>query len=109
MKTRQALDVKVAADGMTVRLQGEIDHHRAALLRCEIDEHIRMHRPSVMRLDASDVSFMDSSGLGLIMGRYALMQKMGGELILCEPSTTVLRMVKLSGMERIIKIETKEK
>ena len=109
MKMNQMLQEERQGDGMTLRLCGEIDHHRAARLRCEMDERIRACRPSVLRLDASGVSFMDSSGLGLIMGRYALLERLGGKLVLCEPSPTVERMVHLAGMERIIKIEKKGK
>ena len=89
----------------TASLEGEIDHHRAQSLRKELDERIRRARPKRLRLDLGGVSFMDSSGLGLIMGRCALMQQMGGELTLCRPSAAVLRMVRLSGMERMVKIE----
>lgn len=84
---------------------GEIDHHNAAALRRSLDEYIVRVRPRVLRLDTSGVSFMDSSGLGLIMGRLALLQKSGGELILCHPSGNVLRILRLAGMDRLVKIE----
>ena len=93
----------------TVKLKGEIDHHSASVLRRELDGLICRVRPKTLRLDLSGVDFMDSSGLGLIMGRHALMQKSGGELVLFHPSPSVLRMVRLAGMERIIKIEMPKK
>jgi stage II sporulation protein AA (anti-sigma F factor antagonist) len=89
----------------TAALEGEIDHHSAQDIRRELDDRIRRARPGVLRLDLSGVTFMDSSGLGLIMGRCALMQQMGGELVLFRPTAAVLRMVMLSGMDRMLKIE----
>ena len=97
-------------DTLVVRVGGEIDHHSAVAVRVGIDEKISAERPGRVLLELSRVDFMDSSGLGLIMGRYALMQKCGGELVLYHPSPSVLRMVRLAGMERMITIlKTKEK
>ena len=111
LKNREEMEILMENGAAIARLCGEIDHHRAAELRRVLDDYIRRHQPRVLCLDASGVDFMDSSGLGLIMGRYALMQRCGGELILYHPSPSVLRMVRLAGMERMIKIElnTKER
>ena len=106
LRNRERVGFSVRGDTVTAYLRGEIDHHSASELRRELDDYISRHRPRILRLDASQVAFMDSSGLGLMMGRYALMQRMGGELILCRPTPSVLRMVSMAGMERIIKIET---
>jgi stage II sporulation protein AA (anti-sigma F factor antagonist) len=59
-------------------------------------------------LDLSGIAFMDSSGLGFVMGRYSLMQKLGGELILERPNERVVRIFELAGLERIVKIEKEE-
>ncbi len=111
LKNREEMEILMENEAAIARLGGEIDHHRAAELRRVLDDYIRRHQPRVLCLDASGVDFMDSSGLGLIMGRYALMQRCGGELILYHPSPSVLRMVRLAGMERMIRIElnTKER
>lgn len=105
IKTDQEMAVSVVDGVMRVRLPREIDHHSAVRVRRLIDEAICAHRPHLLRIDASGVEFMDSSGLGLLMGRLALMKKLKGALILCRPSPSVLRMVRLAGMERMIKIE----
>ena len=73
--------------------------------RCSLDEYISRNRPSVLRLDASAVTFMDSAGLGLLMGRLSLMKQYGGELILVRPGSSVMRMIRLAGMERLLRIE----
>ncbi len=57
---------------LTVFLQGEIDHHTAASIRNQTDSRILRHSPEELILDFSGVSFMDSSGVGLVIGRYKL-------------------------------------
>jgi stage II sporulation protein AA (anti-sigma F factor antagonist) len=52
----------------------------------------------------SEVSFMDSSGLGFIMGRYALMRELGGNLSVRNPSLPVMRMLTLTGFDKKIRI-----
>lgn len=99
----------VFEDGiLRVMLVGEIDHHSAVSVRTAIDEKIYSLRPRKMVIDLSRIDFMDSSGLGLIMGRYALIGKLGGEFCISQPSDRVMRVLELSGLQRIIKIE-KEK
>ena len=60
-------------DTVTARLSGEIDHHIAPAIRGEIDAKCESRRPKRLILDFSGVGFMDSSGIGLIMGRYRMM------------------------------------
>lgn len=93
------------AGAVTAYIKGEIDQHSAKDIRCSLDEYISRNRPSVLRLDASAVTFMDSAGLGLLMGRLSLMKQYGGELILVRPGSSVMRMIRLAGMERLLRIE----
>ena len=73
-------DYSAEGDGLAVTIGGEIDHHGAAPLRDGIDALIWEHRPKHLYIDMSGVEFMDSSGLGLIMGRYELMRELGGDV-----------------------------
>ncbi|MBO5415425.1 MAG: STAS domain-containing protein [Clostridia bacterium] len=90
---------------LTVTLRGEIDHHSAVSVRTEIDSLIYELRPQKTVLDLSEIDFMDSSGLGLIMGRYALMQRIDGELTLKNPNERIVKIFELAGLGRIVKIE----
>ena len=90
---------------LEVKLMGEIDHHNAVSVRSDIDGLIFDLRPQKVVLDLSEISFMDSSGLGLIMGRYALIKDFGGTLSLRAPTVAVMKILTLAGMERMIKIE----
>ena len=105
LKNRERTRFCMQGDIGMASVEGEIDHHSAVNIRMELDDCIRRARPRILRLDLSGVTFMDSSGLGLIMGRCALMQQKGGELILWRPTSAVLRMAHLSGLERLVKIE----
>ena len=95
-------------DILTVCLTGEIDHHAAVAVREEIDMQIYRCRPKTAVLDLSGIDFMDSSGLGLIMGRVTLMREMGGKVVVKNPTEKVLRIVRLSGLERIVDIVKEE-
>ena len=90
---------------LSVKLMGEIDHHSAVGVRADIDALIFEARPRKIVLDLSEISFMDSSGLGLIMGRYALARDLGCAMALRSPSVAVMKILTLAGMERMIKIE----
>ena len=87
-----------------IRVGGEIDHHSAVSVRTGIDAKLREERPKRVLLELSAVDFMDSSGLGLIMGRYALVKQYGGTLAVLDPSPAVLKIIKLAGMERMLSI-----
>ncbi len=100
----------ILKDGrLILTLSGEIDHHSALFLRQNADELIYKLRPHTVAVDLSKIEFMDSSGLGFIMGRYALLKKLGGVIVLIDPNTRVKKILSLAGLERIIKIERTQK
>ena len=90
---------------LKIKLRGEIDHHSASSVRTAIDSEIYSKKPRGLVIDMSAVNFMDSSGLGLIMGRYSLMKELGGELIVSDPNPAIEKIMSLAGMERVIKIQ----
>lgn len=85
-------------DILTVYLSGEIDHNRAADIRTTIDSRINSTRPKRLELDFSKVSFMDSSGIGLIMGRYRAVGLVGGDLKIKNIPENLSRIIELSGV-----------
>ena len=96
-------------DRLYAFVRGEIDHHSAKLLRDGIDEKIFEVRPKSLYIDLSEVEFMDSSGLGLLMGRYKLMRVYGGKTYIQNPSHRVLKIIELAQMGRIIEVIEEEK
>ncbi len=103
------LDVTLEGDTLTARLRGELDHHGAVAVRTHIDAEIEHLSPQSTVLDLSALDFMDSSGLGLIMGRYALMQRRGGDFCVVGANERVLKIFHLAGLERMVKIENLSK
>ena len=93
---------------LSIHVRGEIDHHTAASIRQGIDATLFEKRPKTLILDLSAVSFMDSSGLGLIMGRYSVMKELGGEMAVWNPSPETRAILTLAGMERLVKIRYPE-
>ena len=81
---------------ITVALTGEIDHHEAALLRQKIDSRAAGADIRLLILDFGGVSFMDSSGVGLILGRQRRMQMVGGTLTVQNPPPGVQKMLELA-------------
>ena len=102
-------EIESADDFVRVRLVGEMDHHNAQSLRTELDAFIGAERPRRVYLDMSGIGFMDSSGLGFVMGRYALMQRYGGELVLEAPNERIMKIFELAGLSRMIRIECEKK
>ena len=99
------LKMREENDTLIISLSGEIDHHSAVWVRNEIDMKISELRPSKAVIDLSTIDFMDSSGLGLIMGRYAKMRAVGGDLSLRNPGERLVKIFTLAGLEKIVKIE----
>lgn len=91
-----------------VYLDGEIDHHSASLIRVSIDDAIIHKKPSLLVLDFSDVGFMDSSGIGLVMGRYKLMKTVHGKIRVDNLSPGAYKVMKLAGLDRLGEIKQKE-
>lgn len=87
----------VPAQGtLAAYLTGEIDHHAAQALRREIDAQIDARMPELLTMDFSGVTFMDSSGVGLILGRGRQMSGLGGQLVVQNAPDTVRRMLDLA-------------
>lgn len=86
---------------MTARISGEIDQASASILRERIDRAAESCLPDTLTLDFTGVNFMDSSGIGLVMGRYRLMNTMGGELLVTGASPRIRRLMQMGGLEQL--------
>ena len=86
---------------MTAKLSGEIDHHSAREMR----DTAQKLKPYCLRLDFSRVPFMDSSGVGLILGRVRMCNFWRGRVVLCGLSQNLNKMVELSGIASVAAIE----
>ena len=91
-------------DCLMIEIEGDVDHHTASFIRSEIDKAIFYYRPRVALLNVGNVDFMDSSGLGLILGRYTSVREVGGILKIVDPSRETEKILLLAGIERLIPI-----
>lgn len=90
---------------LTAILSGEIDQHSAGEMREAIDDVSQKVKPYCLRLDFSGVTFMDSSGIGLILGRVRLYQYWKGHVVICGLPSHLSKMVELSGIASLAAIE----
>ena len=99
------LRIETSQELMMVFLIGEIDHHCAGALREEIDRVAERVRPKTMILDFSDVGFMDSSGIGLVMGRVRLMKSFGGEVRIQGAHGNIRKVMQIAGLHRVAQMD----
>ncbi len=92
---------------VTISLSGEIDHHNAAALRYEADEAIQTFLAPNVRLDFGEVTFMDSSGIGFVLGRYRVAESYGGNVEVVNLSQRLYSIMKLAGLEKLVKLKLK--
>lgn len=86
---------------LTAKIGCDIDHHTAKPMREKIDKRLFENKPVALILDFSEVGFMDSSGLGLILGRVEKATEIGATVYLVGLSPTLMKLVRLSGIERV--------
>ena len=96
--------IKKENSTLIVSVKDELDHHIAAKLRTKIDSELGGDIKNIV-FDFSELNFMDSSGVGMIMGRYKAVQKAGGSLIVAAAKPQVERILKISGLLNIVRLE----
>ncbi|CAM5792259.1 MULTISPECIES: anti-sigma F factor antagonist [Brevibacillus] len=95
-------------DVLVVRLQGELDHHTAEELRGKVDDLLRQSSIRHIVLSLAELSFMDSSGIGVILGRYKQISARSGEMVVCSINPTIYRIFEMSGLFKVIKFRENE-
>ncbi len=103
------VQIKLKEKTIFVFIKGEIDHHTAPKMREMIDDAIIVN-DSFQRvvIDFSGVSFMDSSGIGLVMGRYRLAQQKGKIVEVVGLNARYYKIMKMSGIEKLMTIRSSE-
>ena len=103
-------DVKFTESGttLTAKLCCELDHHAVKRIREKIDRMMFEKKPRQLILDFSEVSFMDSSGLGLIIGRAETASAIGSDVELFGLSDNLLRLLRVCGIEKLSNLTVKK-
>ncbi|ALM28795.1 anti-sigma F factor antagonist [Bacillus altitudinis] len=102
------IDFQIKESVLCIRLTGELDHHSAETLRQKVTNYLETEDIRHIVLNLADLSFMDSSGLGVILGRYKEIKQLGGEMVVCAISPAVNRLFNMSGLFKIIRMEPSE-
>lgn len=92
-----------SGDVLIAFLSGEIDHHAAAEMRFFIDGELELSTPKLLVFDFSGVDFMDSSGIGLILGRLRVISGWGGKAAIENPKPEIKKMLGMAGLDRLIR------
>ena len=93
-----------SARNLIVSVTGELDQHNASYLREQTDLKITHSNIKNLVFDFTNLDFMDSSGIGVIIGRYKLMRTMGGKVQIVVKKQSVKKILELSGVRKIVGI-----
>lgn len=103
------VDMETTQGTLIVRLKGELDHHTAEMLKVQMERAIDQDNINHMILSMKDLAFMDSSGLGVILGRYKQITGRGGKMVVCDVNKSIYRLFEMSGLFKILSIEENER
>ena len=92
---------------LTVALTGEIDHHCAKAYIAGIAAKVEAYTPDVCVLDFRDVTFMDSSGIAVVINALRAMNQIEGRLVLSDISPQPLKVFRASGIDKLVEIKEK--
>lgn len=90
---------------LVVKLCGELDQCCAAEVREKIDKEINMHGINNLVIDFGGVTFMDSSGIGVLIGRYKLIKARGGKMLIIRTQPQVDKIIEIAGLKKIMDFE----
>lgn len=98
---------KITGKTLWIRMPGELDHHSARQICQRADKLVKERDIREIVFDFSKTVFCDSSGIGMLMGRYKIMKALGGSVRVVEAQERVRRILMLSGIMKIISVESK--
>ncbi|MEF9940841.1 MAG: anti-sigma factor antagonist [Lachnospiraceae bacterium] len=93
---------------LTIYLPHELDHHNTGDIRKEADRLIERNHIKYVIFDFKDTDFMDSSGIGVIMGRYRLLHLLGGEICAVHANERIKKILTMSGVTKIMQLYEEE-
>lgn len=100
------MEIKLLGDkrAILVNIKTDLDHHSAAEIRKNADAKIKSTNAVNVIFDFSQVDFMDSSGIGVIMGRYKMTKILGGQVVIFGVKKQIMRIIQMSGIDKLIGI-----
>ncbi len=98
------ISLEVEKSTLIVRLIGELDHHTSDMVRGKIDTELMKGIANNLLFNLEQLSFMDSSGLGVLLGRYKKVRQLEGKMSICCVQPNVYKIFELSGMFKILTV-----
>ena len=102
------VDIDIDDTSVTAYISGDVDHHSAGELREKIDRAVEMSYTEVLILDFGGVTFMDSSGIGLVMGRWKLMRDISGKVVIQNAPKYISKVMRMAGIEKLLSDQDKK-
>lgn len=102
------MEYQVEENCLTIFLPKEVDHHHAEEIRKKADKVIEQNHIKYVIFDFDKTEFMDSSGIGAIMGRYRIVRLIGGEIWAVHTNARMKKVLALSGVTKIMQIYEEE-
>lgn len=96
------MEIELCGAKLIARVKGELDHHTAAQARTQLDALLSDQEIGELALDLKGLTFMDSSGLGVILGRYRLLAQRGGRMTIGGANQYVERILRMAGVYSLV-------
>ena len=98
-----SVKINISGEVLTAYLEGELDHHSAKDIREQIDNAIDRNAPSLLILDFRDLTFMDSSGIAVLLRAYRRLGALGGEVRVHNVPPQAARVLRAAGLDKLIR------
>ncbi len=99
------LELRIDQDTLLVSVQGDLDMVVAKSFKETVDDYLLSHDwIKHLLVDLSDVGFIDSSGLGVLIGRYKVMKNRHGQMAICGVNNSVYRILEISGLKKLMPV-----
>lgn len=93
---------------LSLQITEEIDHHSSEKIRTKADFEIQKYIPKILVIDFEKVKFMDSAGIGMILGRYKMISMFGGKMFIKNVKPSVKKVLEMAGITKIVPIMENE-
>lgn len=96
------MQINASGKNLIVKIDGDIDHHVSMQIKEKIEREFKLLNCTNIIFDFSNVKFMDSSGIGMIIGRYKMLEKLGGKIYITNVNEKLNSIIEISGLKKII-------
>lgn len=93
---------------LLIKITEELDHHTVEKIKRRVDYEVERYIPKKVLFDFSQVSFMDSAGIGLLLGRYKNITLLGGTIEIINANIQIEKILQISGISKLISINKEE-